>query len=154
MKIEGLYERSRHSQQRSFSGRGFGGALKGMTAPELGVRIAQEAIQRSGVEPEHFDETIIGHGWQAGVGPNSARLISVGAGLPNETPRLHDQQALRLEHQGRRPGRPGDSRGRCGGRPGRRRGEHIQRALREPLAPGGGTASPRAVSGSDLQGRL
>ena len=67
-------------------GGAFGGALKGMTAPEMGVHIAREAVQRSGVAPEHFDETIIGHGWQAGVGPNSARLISVGAGLPKETP--------------------------------------------------------------------
>ena len=29
---------------------------------------------------------IVGHGWQAGVGPNSARLIAVGAGLPEEVP--------------------------------------------------------------------
>ncbi len=67
-------------------GGAFGGSLKNVTAPELGVRIAREAIKRSGVAPEHFDETVIGHGWQAGVGPNSARLISVGAGLPKETP--------------------------------------------------------------------
>lgn len=67
-------------------GGAFGGALRSLTAPELGVRVAREAIRRSGVAPEHFDETVIGHGWQAGVGPNSARLVSVGAGLPKETP--------------------------------------------------------------------
>ncbi len=67
-------------------GGAFGGALRSLTAPELGVRVAREAIRRSGVAPEHFDETVIGHGWQAGAGPNSARLISVGAGLPEETP--------------------------------------------------------------------
>ena len=68
------------------AGGAFGGALRGVSAPELGVHVAREAIARSGVAPEHFDETVVGHGWQAGVGPNSARLISVGAGLPKETP--------------------------------------------------------------------
>jgi acetyl-CoA C-acetyltransferase len=68
------------------AGGAFGGSLKNLSAIDLGVLAAKEAIRRSGIAPEHFDETIIGNGWQAGVGPNSARLISVGAGLPVETP--------------------------------------------------------------------
>jgi len=64
----------------------FGGALKDLTAPQMGVMAAREAIRRSGAAPEHFDEAVFGHGWQAGVGPNSARLVSVGAGLPKEVP--------------------------------------------------------------------
>ncbi|MEE9274476.1 MAG: thiolase family protein [bacterium] len=65
---------------------GFGGSLKGFTAPDLGVQAAKEAIRRSGVAPERFDEAIFGNGWQAGVGPNSARIITLGAGLPDEVP--------------------------------------------------------------------
>ncbi|MDA1000034.1 MAG: thiolase family protein [bacterium] len=68
------------------AGGAFGGALKSFTAPELGILAAREAIRRSGIAPGHFDEAIFGNGWQAGVGPNSARLISVGSGLPNEVP--------------------------------------------------------------------
>lgn len=68
------------------AGGAFGGSLKSLSVVDLGVLAAKEAIRRSGVAPENFDETVIGNGWQAGVGPNPARLISVGAGLPVETP--------------------------------------------------------------------
>lgn len=64
----------------------FGGSLKNITAPELGVLVAREAIRRSNVNLENFDEVIFGHGWQAGVGPNSARLISVQSGLSEKVP--------------------------------------------------------------------
>tara|TARA_A100001037_G_C15154215_1_gene642706 strand:- start:15488 stop:16678 length:1191 start_codon:yes stop_codon:yes gene_type:complete len=64
----------------------FGGSLKDKTAPELGILVAQEAIKRSNVQPENFDEVIFGHGWQAGVGPNSARLISVQSGISENVP--------------------------------------------------------------------
>ena len=40
----------------------FGGSLKDKTAPELGVLVTQEAIKRSNVQPENFDEVIFGHG--------------------------------------------------------------------------------------------
>jgi acetyl-CoA C-acetyltransferase len=68
------------------AGGAFGGSLKNMSVVDLGVHAARGAVRRSGVAPEHFDETVIGNGWQAAVGPNSARLISVGAGLPVEVP--------------------------------------------------------------------
>ncbi|MEE8246827.1 MAG: thiolase family protein [Alphaproteobacteria bacterium] len=68
------------------AGGAFGGSLKNLSVVDLGTLAAKEAIRRSGVSPEHFDETVIGNGWQAGAGPNPARLISVGAGLPVETP--------------------------------------------------------------------
>ncbi|MEK6709027.1 MAG: beta-ketoacyl synthase N-terminal-like domain-containing protein, partial [Nitrospinota bacterium] len=64
----------------------FGGALKDMTAPQMGVAAAREAVRRSGAAPGHFDEAVFGHGWQAGAGPNTARIVSVGAGLPQEVP--------------------------------------------------------------------
>jgi acetyl-CoA C-acetyltransferase len=68
------------------AGAGFGGSLKNKSVVDLGVYAAKEAIRRSGIAPEYFDEVVIGNGWQAGVGPNSARVISVGAGLPVEVP--------------------------------------------------------------------
>ncbi len=68
------------------AGGAFGGSLKSKSVVDLGVHAAKEAIRRSGVAPGHFDEVIIGNGWQAGVGPNSARVITIGAGLPVDVP--------------------------------------------------------------------
>jgi len=68
------------------AGGAFGGSLKNQSVVDLGVHAAKEAIHRSGVVPSEFDEVIIGNGWQAGVGPNSARLIAIKAGLPNSVP--------------------------------------------------------------------
>ncbi len=70
------------------AGGAFGGSLKSLSVVDLGVHAAKEAIRRSGVTPEHFDEAVIGNGWQAGVGPNSARVITVGAGLTVTTTTL------------------------------------------------------------------
>jgi acetyl-CoA C-acetyltransferase len=68
------------------AGGAFGGAFKNLSAVDLGVSAAGEAIRRSGARGEYFDEVIFGNGWQAGAGPNPARLIAVGAGLPVEVP--------------------------------------------------------------------
>ena len=68
------------------AGGAFGGSLKSLSVVDLGVHAAKEAIRRSGVPAADFDEVVIGNGWQAGVGPNSARLITVGAGLPVDVP--------------------------------------------------------------------
>jgi len=68
------------------AGGAFGGSLKNQSVVDLGVHAAREAIRRSGAASGEFDEVIIGNGWQAGVGPNSARLIAVGAGLPVTVP--------------------------------------------------------------------
>jgi acetyl-CoA C-acetyltransferase len=71
----------------------FGGALSTVTAVELGTSAAAAALQRSGVPAAAVDETIIGHGRQAGCGPNPARQISVAAGVPQETPAYTVNQA-------------------------------------------------------------
>ena len=64
----------------------FGGALKNVTAPELGAAVVRESIKRSGITPDVIDQTIFGNAWQAGVGPNAARLSSVMGGVPVEAP--------------------------------------------------------------------
>ena len=70
---------------RSAGGK-FGGSLKTMTAPEFGAVVVAETIKRAGISPETIDQTIFGNAWQAGVGPNPARLTAVKAGVPEDAP--------------------------------------------------------------------
>ena len=64
----------------------FGGALAGMTAPELGAVAAAEAIRRSGLAPADIEESLFGHARPAGVGPNPARQIAHRVGIPVTSP--------------------------------------------------------------------
>ena len=64
----------------------FGGALAGLTAPELGAAAAAAAMERAGVRPADIEETIMGHARSAGVGPNPARQIAHRAGIPVTSP--------------------------------------------------------------------
>lgn len=67
------------------AGGSFGGKLAKVGAPELGALVVNETIKRAGISPEDVQELIFGCGWQAGVGPNVARICSVNGGLPVET---------------------------------------------------------------------
>jgi acetyl-CoA C-acetyltransferase len=64
----------------------FGGSLASLSAPDLGVVAAKAALARAGVPASAVDETIFGHGRQAGQGPSTGRQVSVRAGVPVETP--------------------------------------------------------------------
>ncbi|TKJ32156.1 acetyl-CoA acetyltransferase [bacterium (candidate division B38) B3_B38] len=64
----------------------FGGALKELTAVELGVAAVKESLNRAGVEPGMVEEVIFASARQAGTGPNIARQISYNSGIPQETP--------------------------------------------------------------------
>jgi acetyl-CoA C-acetyltransferase len=64
----------------------FGGSFQNLTAPELGAAAVRESIKRSGITPDVIEQTIFGNAWQAGVGPNPARLSSVMGGVPIEAP--------------------------------------------------------------------
>jgi acetyl-CoA C-acetyltransferase len=64
----------------------FGGTLAGLSAPDLGVLAAREALARSGVPPEAVDQTLFGHGRQGGQGPNPGRQVSFRAGVPDTAP--------------------------------------------------------------------
>lgn len=70
---------------RTAGGR-FGGSLAPMTAPEFGAVTVREAIKRSGIMPEEIDQTIFANAWQAGVGPNPARIVAVNGGVPTDAP--------------------------------------------------------------------
>ncbi len=66
----------------------FQGALKGMTAPDLGAVAIKEAVVRAGIEPSDVNEVIMGCVVQAGIGQAPARQASIKAGLPPETSAL------------------------------------------------------------------
>ncbi len=71
----------------------FGGALSGMTAPELGAAALAGAIESSGVPPDAVEEVIFGHARQAGAGPNPARQVGRRAGLADSVPARTVNQA-------------------------------------------------------------
>lgn len=66
----------------------FGGALASLSAVELGVIAAKEAIKRAGIEPSVIEEVYFGNVLGAGLGQNVARQVTLGAGLSQETPAL------------------------------------------------------------------
>ena len=66
----------------------FGGAYSSLSAVDLGVVAAKEAIKRAGIEPSMVDEVYLGNVLGAGLGQNVARQVSLGAGIPVETPAL------------------------------------------------------------------
>ena len=71
----------------------FGGGLLPVSAVELGVVAAQASLLRAALAPGAVDQTILGHARQAGCGPNSARQVSVRAGIPVEKPAYGINQA-------------------------------------------------------------
>ena len=59
------------------------GALKSLTAPELGALVVAEAVRRAGIDPEIVDECIMGNVVSAGEGQNPARQAALNGGLPD-----------------------------------------------------------------------
>jgi acetyl-CoA acetyltransferase family protein len=67
----------------------FGGTLKNLSAIDLGVVAASEALARSGVEPSVVDHVVFGNVLQTSAdAPYLARHIGLKAGAPVETPAL------------------------------------------------------------------
>jgi acetyl-CoA C-acetyltransferase len=64
----------------------FGGALKDVSAVDLGAIVVREALQRARVRPDQVDEVILGCILQAGIGMNPARQASIKAGVPETVP--------------------------------------------------------------------
>src|SRR5580765_115363 len=64
----------------------FGGALKDMSAVDLGAIVIREAIARAGVPPADIGDAVMGCVLQAGAGMNVARQAGLKAGLPVEVP--------------------------------------------------------------------
>jgi acetyl-CoA acetyltransferase len=65
----------------------YGGALKGVRPDDLAADVVRELVQRSGIDPSHIDDVIIGCANQAGEdNRNIARMASLLAGLPHTVP--------------------------------------------------------------------
>src|SRR2546421_12875352 len=62
----------------------FLGALKDLTAPQLGAIVVREAVARAGVDPGVVDECIMGNVVSAGLGQNPARQAAIFGGVPPE----------------------------------------------------------------------
>src|SRR5689334_20366733 len=69
------------SAARTATGK-FLGALKGLTAPQLGALVVRESVRRAGVAVEEVDEVIMGCVVQAGLGQNPARQAALHGGIP------------------------------------------------------------------------
>lgn len=66
----------------------FGGSLAKVSAVELGVVAAKEAMKRAGIKPEMVDEVLVGNILSAGLGQNPARQVAINAGIPETTPSM------------------------------------------------------------------
>jgi acetyl-CoA C-acetyltransferase len=64
----------------------FGGALKDLSASDLGAIVIREAIKRAGVNAADLGDVIMGCVLQAGAGMNVARQAALKAGVPKEVP--------------------------------------------------------------------
>src|SRR6266852_527829 len=64
----------------------YGGSFKDLHPAELGAIASRAAIERAGIAPADIDEVLMGHGREAGSGPNPARQLGHRAGVPHATP--------------------------------------------------------------------
>ncbi|HKF55152.1 MAG TPA: acetyl-CoA C-acetyltransferase [Blastocatellia bacterium] len=66
----------------------FLGALKDLTAVDLGVAAARATIERAGIDAASVEEVIMGNVLQAGNGQNPARQVALRAGIPDKVSAL------------------------------------------------------------------
>jgi acetyl-CoA C-acetyltransferase len=64
----------------------FGGALKDLSAVDLGAVVIREAVARAGVKPADVGDVVMGCVLQGGAGMNVARQAAIKAGVPVEVP--------------------------------------------------------------------
>lgn len=64
----------------------YGGALKDVTAAELGATVVRELLARTGIDPEQVDDVILGQGYPNGEAPGIGRVAALDAGLPVSVP--------------------------------------------------------------------
>ncbi len=65
---------------------GFGGTLKDVPAVDLGVKVVNEILARTGVDPKEVDDCIMGNVLGAGLGQNPSRQVAVNSGLGTDIP--------------------------------------------------------------------
>ena len=71
----------------------FLGAYRDVPGRDLGVAVVRALLEESGLPPERVGLGVLGNARQAGAGPNLARQVTVGSGIPVETPAYTVNQA-------------------------------------------------------------
>jgi len=66
----------------------FGGTIAKIPAAELGARVIKGLVAKTGVDPAHISEVLMGQVLTAGVGQNAARQAVIKAGLPDMVPAM------------------------------------------------------------------
>ncbi len=66
----------------------FLGALRSLSATDLGSRVIRESVSRAGIDPAIVDECIMGNVVSAGLGQAPARQAAIAGGLPDHTAAL------------------------------------------------------------------
>jgi acetyl-CoA C-acetyltransferase len=66
----------------------FLGALKSLSATQLGALVVADAVRRAGIDPAVVDECAMGNVVSAGLGQNPARQAALGGGLSDDVAAL------------------------------------------------------------------
>ena len=66
----------------------FGGSFKDVAAPDLGATAIRAALERANISPDMVEEVVMGNALQAAEAGYAARLSSLNAGIPEETPTI------------------------------------------------------------------
>ena len=64
----------------------FGGALRDVTAEELGSLVIRDVLERTKIDYAKVDDVILGQGYPNGEASNIGRFCALKAGLPEEVP--------------------------------------------------------------------
>ncbi|NED33247.1 acetyl-CoA C-acetyltransferase [Streptomyces sp. SID8499] len=64
----------------------FGGALKSLTAAELGAVALRGLLARTGLDPAAVEDVVLGHCYPDSEAPAIGRVVALDAGLPVEVP--------------------------------------------------------------------
>ncbi|MED5330357.1 MAG: thiolase family protein [Planctomycetota bacterium] len=71
----------------------FLGAFRSVSAVELGIAATEGLLERAGIDRSQVDQVIFGMARQAGSGPNVARQVQIGSGMPESGTALTVNQA-------------------------------------------------------------
>ncbi len=66
----------------------FGGSLAKISAADLGAHVIKGLMAKTGIDPAHISEAILGQVLTAGVGQNAARQAVIRSGLPDSVPAM------------------------------------------------------------------
>ena len=64
----------------------YGGALKALSAAELGERALRGLLVRTGLDPEAVDDVVLGQCYPNSEAPAIGRVVALNAGLPVTVP--------------------------------------------------------------------